>query len=266
MDLNQSVAVVTGASTGIGRAIAVALSKNGCRVALLARSLEGLSETEGIIRRIGGLAVTFPTDLRDEGSINKQVSAILSTWGKIDIIINVAGVWHDSSRAYYGLHLHEIPSEELNEVLDVGIRASMHLTRLGLPSMVDQGAGKIINISGTFQSAAGWLHYYVSKKAIEQFTIGLAEDVRQYNIQANCICPADVATESLIRFFPDDAKLALGPDDVASMVLLLVTSPIFENITGQVIVMRSKNWQSLSRLDHKIADSSVGAQAQGDHE
>lgn len=241
MNLEGTTAIVTGASTGNGRAIAQAIAANGGRVALVARNIEGLKKTEEMIRSSGGDSRIFVTDLRDEKAINKLASDVKEVWGDVDVVANVAGVWHDANKAYYGPHLEDTPAEEINEVLDVNIRAPMLLTRLFIPGMIQKKRGKILNISGTFAyGGAGWLHYYVSKLAVEHFTVGLADELREHEIQVNCISPSDVATEALCKFFPEDAKTALDPADVAKLAIFLLTAEVADHITGQIIVIKSK--------------------------
>jgi 3-oxoacyl-[acyl-carrier protein] reductase len=240
MRLKNKKAVVTGTSTGIGQAIALAIASEGGYVGLLGRNANGLQQTSEAIKRLGGQSKIFATDLKSEVDIELACSAILKVWGGVDIVANVAGVWHDATTVYYGPHLNETPSAQINEVLDVGIRAPMLLTRLLLPAMIEKRSGKILNISGTFShGGSGWLHYYVSKKAIEYFTFGLADEMRQHQIQVNCISPSDVATEALKKFFPEDAKTALAPEEVAKMALFLLSEEA-QHITGQIVVIKSK--------------------------
>ena len=241
MKLEGKIALVTGASIGIGRQIAIAIAANGGRVALVARSIKGLHETEEMIRQSGGEAKIFVTDLRDEQAINKLWEAVSKTWGSIDILANVAGVWHDENTVYQGPHLEDIPAEQINEVLNVGTRAPMLLTRLVLPGMIAKKSGKILNISGTFESgASGWLHYYVSKKALEDFTIGLAEEVREHEVQVNCISPSDTLTEAYRKFFPDYAENeVINPAEIAKLATFLLSADT-DNITGAIVVVRNK--------------------------
>ncbi len=242
MDLKGKVAVVTGASTGIGQAMAKAIAQKGARVALVGRNEAKLKETEQLIVELTGEARVFVADLRDENSINKLVSDVKDVWGTVDVVANVAGVWHDNENIYYGAPLHETPSEQINEVLDVNIRAPMLLTRLLIPGMVEKRQGKIINISGTFAyGGAKWLHYYVSKLAVEHFTIGLADELREHQIQVNCISPSDVATEALKKFFAEDAETALKSSDVADMAIFLICDEVADQITGQTIVLKNKD-------------------------
>lgn len=241
MELKNTTAVVTGASTGIGRAIALAMAAKGGRVGLVGRNVDGLKQTEQIIHKSGGQASVFVADLRYEQAINKLASDVENIWGSVDIIANIAGVWHDADTVYYGPHLEDTPAKQINEVLDVNMRAPMLLTRLFLPGMIRKKRGKVINISGTFaQGGAGWLHYYVSKLALEHFTVGLADELREHQIQVNCISPSDVATENARRFFPEEAKTALDPADVAKLAIFLLSDEVADHITGQVIVIKSK--------------------------
>jgi 3-oxoacyl-[acyl-carrier protein] reductase len=239
-NLTDTTAVVTGASTGIGRSIAKVLAAEGNRVALVGRNDKGLAETQQLIKDGGGDARIFITDLRDLAAIERLAHEVATTYGPVDILVNCAGVWHDNSRAYYGSPLWDISTQELNDVLDVGIRAPMFLCRAFLPAMVERKRGKIINISGTFSSGgANWLHYYVSKKALEDLTIGLADELRSCEIQVNCISPADVKTPALQQFFSDDYETALDPDDVARLVAFL-TSSSADDITGSCTIIRNK--------------------------
>jgi len=240
MKLETATAVVTGAGTGIGRAISQAIAGRGARVALLGRNRVRLEQTQDSISRRSGQARIFQVDLRDQNAISRVGREIFQVWPTVDIVVNAAAVWHDEEGAFYGKDLHEMPAHQIVEVLDVGIQAPMLLTRLFLPGMTERRHGKVLNISGTFaHNGAGWLHYYVSKKALEFFTIGLADEMRKYEIQVNCISPSDVATEALCRFFPDDAKMALASDDVARFALFLLSEDA-DNVTGQIIVVKSK--------------------------
>lgn len=239
MGLANTTAVVTGASTGIGRAIAVELGSRGAAVALLGRSEAGLTETRRLVTEAGGTGEAIKVDLRDVHALT-AVAEQVGKGPRISVIANVAGVWHNGDRVYHGPRLHKTPVEETLEVLDVGLRAPMVLTALLLPFMVGAGDGHVINISGTFSSGGkGWLHYFVSKKALEEFTKGLADELRDQGVQVNCVCPADVATDALVKFFPEDAASALTARDIAEVVGMLLT-PVARNITGQVIEVRSR--------------------------
>jgi NAD(P)-dependent dehydrogenase (short-subunit alcohol dehydrogenase family) len=240
MKLKGEIAVVTGASTGIGRAIAEAIAANGGQVALVARSVNRLQETKSLIQGAGGEARIFPTDLRDEKAINNLASDVLETWGDIDILVHTAGVWHNDNSVYEGVPLVDMPAERINEGLDVQIRAPMLLTRLFLPGMIRKKRGKILSITGTFErGGVSWLDYYVSKLALEHFTIGLARELREHEIQVNAISPSFTATEAACKFFPEDVKTAISPAEVAKLAIFLLSKDA-DNISGQSIVIKNK--------------------------
>ena len=134
MDFSGKVAVVTGASGGLGRAIAVALGTAGAQVGLVAQPE----------------AHVFCADLRDEKAIDTLGDSVDAAFGAVDILVNCAGVWHDEQTRYHGPPLVETPVERIHEVLEVGIRAPLLLTRMLLPGMVKKGTGKILQISADF--------------------------------------------------------------------------------------------------------------------
>jgi len=242
MKLENLKAVVTGASTGIGRAIAIAIAQEGGQVALVARSLDGLIKTQKAIEELGGFAKIFVVDLREENGINSLAAQVKSEWGGVDIIVNAAGKWHEGDEIFYGSRLDETPPDQINNVFDVCIRAPMLLTRLFLPEMVSNKKGKILNISGTFYNGGSkWLHYYVAKKALEVFTKGLAEELQEHMIQVNCLSPNDTATEPLLKLFYEGKKpeIIMEPEEVARLAIFLLSSDA-DHITGQTISLRHR--------------------------
>jgi len=186
----------------------------------------------------------FCTDLRDEKAIEKLGECVKASFGAIDILVNAAGVWHDEQTKYHGPRLWDTPIERIHEVLEVGVRAPFLLTRLLLPAMIPRRMGKILQISaalGSPSAGVGWLHYYVANKAIEAFTAALAVELREHNVQVNCIAPFLVATEALQRFwYPSTFQKALQPLEVAQVAMFLLSSGA-DHITGQVIQVRSKH-------------------------
>jgi 3-oxoacyl-[acyl-carrier protein] reductase len=240
MKLAGRTALVTGASRGIGREIARSISLEGARVALVARSRHGLEETARLLARPD--TQIFCADLRDENAIEQVGVSVRTALGQLDILANVAGVWHDLETKYQGPRLADTPGGQIDEIIDVGLRASFHLTRQVIPAMIRRRSGKVLQISCGFagpHEAVGWLHYYVTNKAIEAFTVGLAAELREHNIQVNCIAPWFVATEAVRRFCPAESEKALDPREVAKLAVYLVSEEA-DNITGQVIELRSR--------------------------
>jgi 3-oxoacyl-[acyl-carrier protein] reductase len=237
--LEGKLAVITGASRGIGAAVAQLLSKAGARVVLTARDRRALNSVAAKLTTRGLVIVA---DLRDQESVSRLVRATEAKAGSPDIVINLAGVWHDKKSLYQGPRLWETPSERLAEVLDVGVHGAFRLSRGFLPGMVKRGSGHIIQIGCGFagpHEAIGWLHYYVSNKALAAFTAGLAAELRPHNIRVNCIAPWFVATDYVRKFYPKEWKTALSPARVAETMMALVAGPLSSDISGQVIEMRS---------------------------
>ena len=236
MDFSGKSAVVTGASSGLGRAIAVALGTAGARVGLVARSRQGLEETSRLVDQPG--AHVFCTDLRDEKAIDQLGNSVDEAFGAVDMLVNCAGVWHDEQTSrYHGPPLLETPVERIHEVLEVGVRAPLLLTRMLLPGMVKNGAGKILQISAEFggpHDGVGWVPYYVANKGLDAFTAALALELREHNIQVNCIAPVFVATDAVKRFYASEVQshAALEPVDVAELAMFLLSSGA-DHISGQ---------------------------------
>ncbi|SRR6266851_5195654 len=240
MKLADKTALVTGASRGIGREIALALGREGAMVKLVARSRDGLEETRQLLGQTR--AEIFCADLRDEQAIDRLAKSVNETSGPLDILINAAGVWHDQDSKYQGPLLSDTPLGQIQEVLEVGLRASFLLTRAFLPEMIRRRSGKILQISCGFagpHEAIGWLHYYVTNKAIEAFTRGLAAELRESEVQVNCIAPWFVATEAVRRFYPVESRKALDPWQVGNLATFLVSGEA-DHISGQVIELRNK--------------------------
>lgn len=148
--------------------------------------------------------------------------------------MNVAGVWHGENEVYAKKDYQSFDQQVILDTYTVGTIAPSLLVHGLLPLMPEQG--KIINISGTFTGGAkGWLPYYVSKKAIEDLTVGLSEELKDKKIQVNCISPSDTATEAYQKYFPEYMDEAIGPELIAKKVVEI--SQTENTTTGKVIVM-----------------------------
>lgn len=240
MNMSMIDAAVTGASTGIGRAVAVALGGAGATVHLLGRNEASLKETATLVEDAGGRAQVHLLDLSDPASCRSVADSVVSAATQLRLVANVAGVWHDDNDSYQGPLLHDTPAAQITEVLRVGVEGTMLLTAGLLGPLVEAKSGHILNISGTFSDGAkGWLHYFVSKQAIEAFTVGLAQEMRDFEVQVNCISPADVATPAYQRFYPEYADAALQPEEVAEFAMNLFSDGC-RHVSGQIIVLRNR--------------------------
>ena len=234
--MKNKFAVVTGASTGIGRAIAIELGKNGATVVLVARNKEKLEETKRLVEQAGGKGIVIETDLSDINSVNKLISSIKEITNKIDVIVNIAGIWHGDSEVFAGKDFETFNQQIILDTFSVGLIAPTLLVH-GLVSIMSQGSN-IVNLSGTFENGAkGWLPYYVSKRGIEDLTQGLAAELKDKQINVNCISPSDTATEEYKKYFPEDAVDANSPEIIAKEIVELINS----NQTGQFVVVKKNN-------------------------
>lgn len=233
--LKNKYALVTGASTGIGKAIAVEFAKQGAFVFLTARTEIRLKDVRQIVEKNGGKSGVIPADLSNVESINDLIKDIRKITNKIDIVVNVAGVWHDQGQVYAANSFESFSQDVIVKTYNVGITAPTLLVHGLLPLMPTRS--KILNISGKFSHGAkNWLPYYMSKKAIEDLTVGLSEELADRDIQVNCISPSDTSTESYRQFYPRVEEKTLDPEEVARFACHLCASST-DNITGKVYVM-----------------------------
>lgn len=236
MKLKNKFAIVTGASTGIGRAIAIRLGRQGAFIALVARRKKRLDETKGLIEKAGGKAKSFVVDLSKIASINQFISRIKKETKKVDILVNVAGIWHGKDKVYADTDFEKFTQQVILDTYVVGTTAPTLLAHAFIPLIPKNG--KILNISGTFESGAkGWLPYFVSKRAIEDLTIGLSEELKDRDIQVNCISPSDTATEAYKKYFLQYMNEAISPKKIAEYAVYLCSSQA-NKITGKVFVMK----------------------------
>ncbi len=234
----MKTAVITGASAGIGRTIAVELAKTGVYVFLIARNEEKLKETLRLVEETGGKGKYLICDLSNIESLNHLISSIKSEANIIDILCNVAGIWHGKDKVYADIDFEEFDPKTILDTYSVGITAPTLLSHAFIPLMPK--GSKIISISGTFENGAkGWLPYYVSKKAIEDLTIGLSQELADKDIQVNCISPSDTATEEYKKYFPQYIEDAVDPIEIAKYVLYLCSDKA-RNITGKTKVIKKR--------------------------
>ena len=217
--LAGKVAIVTGASRGIGRAISVALAKEAATVVLAARSVRKLQETAEQVTHAGGKAEIVVTDLAEEESIKDLVKVTGEKFGRLDILVNNAGITHSAK-------LEETATEDWERCIWVNARAPFILCREALPMLRKAETGYIVNIASVvgvkgypLQSA-----YTASKHALRGMTISLSEELKGSNIRVHLLCPGGVDTELVQKVRPDIKKDELmQPDEIAELVLYLVT-------------------------------------------
>jgi NADP-dependent 3-hydroxy acid dehydrogenase YdfG len=211
------VALVTGGSRGIGRAIALKLAGLGAAVAICGRDAEKLRATADELQALTEKSFWQTADVTRSDDVKKLVSDTEKQLGPIGILVNNAGI------GLFG-PAHEKKGEEWDRVLDTNAKSVFLVSSAVLPAMIRQGAGDIINISslaGRNTFAGGGL-YCASKWAVQGLSGCMAEDLRDYGIRVSVICPGSVATEFSGRGMKG-ANNALQPDDVAQAVAAVVT-------------------------------------------
>ncbi|MBN1436053.1 MAG: SDR family oxidoreductase [Sedimentisphaerales bacterium] len=217
--LADKVALVTGASRGIGRAIAVELGRAGAKVALAARNQQHLEETVQLVNQAGGQGLAVQTNLAEEDSIKNLVRTTQKEFAGLDILINNAGI-------VYAGPLENTPTDQYDQVMAVNARAPFILCREALPLLKQSTQPTIINISSVvgIKGYPNQTLYTASKHALRGMSIALAEELRKDNIRVHVICPGGVATDMVSQVRPDIAQQDLmAPEEIADLVLYLLT-------------------------------------------
>ena len=192
-DLTGQVAIVTGASSGIGRASAVTLAKRGVKVALAARRVEKLEEIKKEIEGFGGEALVVKTDVLEKDEIQNLVQETVKAWNKIDILLNNAGIAPMKP-------FMDLTQEDWDKTLEVNLRSQFLCAQAVVRKMEKRKSGRIINIASVASGqqgfgSAGAAHYTASKGGVAAFTEALAVELAPFNINVNCLAPGLIATE-----------------------------------------------------------------------
>lgn len=239
MLLDGKVALVTGGSRGIGRAIAVALAREGAKVAInFAGNEKAAEETKALVEQAGSEAILLKADVSDKDADAALIDTVIKTYGKIDILVNNAGITRDSL-------MLRMKEDDFDAVIDTNLRSVFYLTKAAAKSMMKKRTGRIINMSSVvgLTGNAGQVNYAAAKAGVLGITKSAAKELASRGITVNAVAPgfietdmtdvlSDTVKESLLHEIPLER---MGePKDVANAVLFLASDQS-AYITGQVI-------------------------------
>ena len=240
VDLSGRTAIVTGASRGIGKAIALRLAGAGAKVACVARSVDKLKETADAIAAAGGAAEVHPCDVTDSAAVSKLVEELAEKWGGLDIVVNNAGITKDTL-------IPRMSDEDWDAVIATNLRSVFLFTRAASLVMMRKRFGRIINISSVsgLIGNPGQANYSASKAGVIGLTRTVAQELASRKVTVNAICPGFIASEmtqamgaTLDEFVKTriPAKRLGEADEVADAVLFLASDSA-AYITGEVLTI-----------------------------
>lgn len=240
VDLSGQTAIVTGASQGLGKAMAVELARNGARVACIARNAEKLASTVAEITAMGGTAEAFSCDVKSRESVDQVVDTVAEKWGRLDILVNNAGVTRDTL-------LPRMSDDEWDDVIMTNLRGAFLFARAASRYMMRARFGRIINISSVsgLMGNPGQTNYSASKAGLIGFSRSLSRELAGRNVTVNAVAPGFIESEMTKVLGPiviEEAKKRIPakrlgtPEDVAACVVFLA-SPAAAYVTGQVLTV-----------------------------
>lgn len=231
MRLKDQVAVVTGASSDIGRVIVKRFVEEGANVIMIGRDLKKLEKVKSSLGKSDSM-VDMPCDITDEAQVIQTVDQIVDHYGKINVLVNNAGAINDP------IHFHEMSDSDITNLIDINMIGTFKMTRAVLQKMLDKNGGCIINIGSiSSERAIPKVHltaYCSTKAAISMFTKGIAVEYARKNIRCNCINPG-IINSGMIKPYLDDPKARkvlesrqplnrIGePEDVANAAVYLAS-------------------------------------------
>ena len=224
--LRDNVAIITGASSGIGQGIAVRLAQEGCSVLLNGRNEEALRVTAEQVRAAGGDAHYLVADVMDRSAVDRMIHEAVERLGRIDILVNSAGV-NSRKRG-----VADIALEDWDRVIEVNLTGTFNCVRAALPQMRKQEDGLIINISsmaGVRASVVAGAAYSASKFGVVSLTHSINQEEGRHGIRACVICPGEVDTPMLdqrpVEVPPERRRRVLRSEDLGDVALFVATMP-----------------------------------------
>lgn len=228
-------ALITGAGRGIGKALALALAKEGVHIALLARTTADIEDVAKEVRKLGVEAITVTADVSSIDDVNTAAKTILYQFKTIDILINNAGI------AKFGSFLALEP-EEWERIIRVNVMGIYYVTRAFLPQMIDNKSGDIVNISSTagLKGNAATSAYSASKFAVLGLTESLMQEVRKHNIRVTALTPSTIATDLAVDLNLTDGNTesVMQAEDFAELIIAQL------KLNRRVFIKESSIWST----------------------
>ncbi|MDI9584639.1 MAG: 3-oxoacyl-ACP reductase family protein [Acidobacteriota bacterium] len=240
MLLKDKVALVTGASRGIGRGIALEMAREGAAMAICHRnSAEQADEVAGQVREFGVPCLVLQADVSSAGDVSRLFDAVRSEYGRLDVLVNNAGTSQPKT-------ILEMTEEDWDFIIDTNLKSTFLCCRAAVPIMRDLGGGRIINMTSIVSRRGalyGHVHYAASKGGINAFTMTLARDVAKYGIIVNAVAPGIVETELLhetvgderIAQLSSEIPLGLGTVEDIGRACVYLASDLCTQMTGNIL-------------------------------
>ncbi|GGA80686.1 3-ketoacyl-ACP reductase [Flavobacterium palustre] len=234
-DLKNKNALITGAGKGIGKAVAIALAKEGVNVILISRTQSDIDKVADEIQAFGVKTLALTADVSDINSVNSTVEKALTEFKTIDILINNAGI------AAFGKFM-ELEPAAWERIIQVNLMGTYYVTRAVLPNMIERQSGDIINISSTAGLAGNALTsaYSASKFAVLGLTDSLMQEVRKHNIRVTALTPSTVATDMAkeLNLTDGNPEKVMQSEDIAELIIAQL------KLNRRVFIKNSSIWST----------------------
>ena len=241
MRFQNKIAIVTGAGSGIGRAIACRLASEGANIAIADVQVEGSEETAEMVRNFGQKALVAETDVSDVASVRSTIAQVITELGQVDLVVNNAGI---NIRA----PAHEMTDDQWHRVIDVNLHGVWYFCRHILDHFFERGEGNIVNISsiGAFEASHDRVPYMASKGAVASMTRALAIDLAEKNIRVNAVAPGMTASnlatpelkkemDAVTKLFTPMRRWATSEEIAAAVAFLASEDASY--VTGHVLTV-----------------------------